>query len=120
MSYIWHLALTIPGMKERVLISYHRLSFLSVIIRLNHYLQMFIKLKNIPYQSSLIRMISPLVFTLLISFIVGQGSILFTLLGSIVFEVIYILVTKNTFTPLSGSSVQDTPPKIPNEEISHE
>ena len=120
MSYVWHLALTVPGLKDRVLVSYHRLSFLSVIIRLNHYLQMFIKLKNIPYQTSIIRMLSPLIFTLVISVIVGQGSLLFTVLGSIFFEVIYIFVTKNTFNLLSGPSVQDTPPKIPNEEISPE
>lgn len=120
MSYIWHLALTLPGLKERVLVSYHRLSFLSVIIRLNHYLQMFIKLKNIPYQSSLIRMISPLIFTLIISILIGQGSVFFTLLGSIAFEVIYVFVTKNSLTPLSGLNVQDTPPKIQSEEISHE
>jgi hypothetical protein len=93
-AYVWHLALLTPGLKEMVLRSHHRLSFLAMIMRFNHYLQIFINVKNIPFLSSLIRSISPLIFTLFVYVISGESYVLFTVLGSVVFEMIYFLFKK--------------------------
>lgn len=126
-AYIWHFALLTPGLKEQVMTKHHKLSFLSIIVRGNHYLQVFINLKRLPYSSSFIRTISPVLFTFLLFLLGGTGSILFTLLGSLCFEVIYLVIKKKTkiydvpeFNPLAHINDLNIPPAIPNEEKSRE
>ena len=123
-AFVWHFALQTPGLKEKVMTNHHKLSFLAVVVRLNYYLQLFINIKRLPYASSLIRAISPALFTLLLFILGGQGNIIFTLLGSLCFEVIYMLVKKNTdvfgVNPLGNTIGLDTPPTIPNVEKTHE
>ena len=126
-AYIWHMALLTPGLKDTVMTNHHKLSFLAVVVRGNHYLQMFINLKRLPFASSFIRAISPALFTFILFLVGGYGSILFTLLGSLCYEVIYLLVKNKTrlydsqvFNPLAHINDLDTPPVIPNEEKSHE
>ena len=126
-AYIWHMALLTPGLKEDVMTKHHRLSFLAIIIRGNHYLQIFIHLKWLPYASSFIRAISPVLFTLLLFIVGGNGSILFTLLGSIMYEVIYLVVKNKTklyeksdINPLVHINDLDIPPVIPSAESDRE
>ncbi len=126
-AYIWHMALLTPGLKDTVMTKHHKLSFLAIIVRGNHYLQMFINLKRVPFSSSFIRAISPALFTFLLFLVGGNGSILFTLLGSFFYEVIYLIVKNKTklyesptFNPLAHINDLDTPPASPNVEKSHE
>lgn len=122
-AYIWHFALMTPGLKEQVLTKNQRYSFLSVVVRLNHYLQIFINLKRVPFASSFIRAISPALFACLLLLVGGRGNILFTFLGSFCFEVIYIVLVKRKkelFSPSEHTDGLDTPPVIPSEEKTHE
>lgn len=126
-AYIWHLALLTPGLKENVMTKHHKLSFLAMIVRANHYLQIFINLRRLPFASSFIRALSPALFTFLLFLVGGNGSIFFTLLGSFFYELIYLLVKKKTslysspsFNPLEHINDLDTPPVIPSAEKTHE
>ena len=123
-AFVWHFALQTPGLREKVMTNHHKLSFLAVIVRLNHYLQIFINIKRLPYASSFIRAISPVLFTFLLFILGGHGNILFTLIGSFCFEVVYVYVKNKTdffgVSPLAHTSAQDTPPVIPNVEKTHE
>jgi hypothetical protein len=121
-AFVWHFALLTPGLRETVLLKSHRLSFLSVVIRSNHYLQLFINIKKFPYSSSLVRAISPCVFTFLLFVFGGTGNILFTLLGSFCFEFVYILTKPyiKSSSPLVNTVSRETPPAIPSEGKIHE
>jgi hypothetical protein len=126
-AFTWHFALMTPGLKEKVIKNHHKLSFLSVIVRANHYLQMFINLKKINFSSSLVRAISPAIFTFLLFMVGGNGNILFTLLGSFCFELSFLLVKFKTslykeldFSLSGHTSDQDIPPAIPSEGNNHE
>ncbi len=123
-AYIWHFSLVTPGLKEKVMLSHHRLSFLAIVVRVNHYLQIFINLKKLPYASSFIRALSPGLFTFMLFILGGTGNILFTILGSFIFEVIYIFMKKKTnifhSSLLEHRENLDTAPMIPNAEKSHE
>ncbi|MBC7430011.1 MAG: hypothetical protein H7336_15460 [Bacteriovorax sp.] len=126
-AYVWHFALVTPGLKENVMTKHHKLSFLAVVVRMNHYLQIFINLKRIPYGSSIIRAISPAIFTFILFVVGGTGNILFTLLGSFCFELVYQIVKKKTklydsqsLNPLEHISDLNTPLVILNEEKIHE
>lgn len=126
-AYIWHFALLTPGLKEQVMTKHHRFSFLAIIIRGNHYLQLFINFKRFPFSSSVVRAISPALFTLLLYLVGGTGSILFTFLGSLCFEVIYLIIKNKTkfytvveFNPLAHINDLNTPPTIPSAENDHE
>lgn len=124
-AFVWHFALVTPGLKEKVMTHHHKLSFLAVVVRMNHYLQLFINLKKIPYASSFIRAISPVVFTFLLFILGGGGNLLFTLLGSFCFELVYLLVKNKTTwfeetSPLERTSDSEIPPVIPSAEKTHE
>lgn len=127
-AYVWHFSLQTPGLKEKVMTNHHKLSFLAVVVRVNHYLQLFINVKRLPYASSFIRAISPASFTFLLFILGGAGNIAFTLLGSFCFEVMYIVLKKKTaiFSSKISSSLLankddlNTPPAIPNAEKTHE
>ena len=117
-AFVWHFSLQTPGLREKVMTNHHKLSFLAVVVRLNHYLQIFINIKKLPYASSFIRAISPALFTFLLFILGGHGNIILTLLGSLCFEVVYVIVKKKTdffgVNPLVHTGDQDTPPAIPN------
>ncbi len=120
MAFVWHFALMTPSLKQKVLTSYHRLSFLAVVVRIDHYLHLFIKLKKVPFEASFIRSFSPLFFTFILFVLGGNGNLLFTLLGSLLFEVIYLSLYKKWTSPLVSKDDLEIPPAIPSEEINHE
>lgn len=105
-AYVWHFALLAPGLKEKNLSSKQKFSFLSIIIRMNHYLQLFINFKTIPYASAFIRALSPLLFTLLLLISGGGGNLIFTVLGSTIFEIIYI-TTKRFYKTNPSLQIND-------------
>jgi hypothetical protein len=123
-SYVWHFSLQTPGLKEQVMTKHHKLSFLAVVVRVNHYLQLFINIKRLPYASSFIRALSPALFTFMLFILGGAGNMLFTFLGSLCFEVMYQILKKKmdgfSPNPLVHTSDQDTPPVIPLAEKSRE
>ena len=123
-AFVWHFSLVTPGLKEKVMTSHHKLSFLAIVIRVNHYLQIFINLKKVPYASSFIRAISPGLFTFVLFILGGTGNILFTLAGSLLFELLYIFMKKKTNIFVTSLSVHrenpDIVPAIPNVEKTRE
>lgn len=118
MAYVWHFTLLTPGLKEKVMTSKQRYSFLSVVVRINYYLQLFIKITKYPFGPSIVRAISPLAFTSLLLIAGGNGNILFAILGSVCFEVSYYFLNKKMVTPaiLMPPNDQETPPAIPSAE----
>ena len=122
MSYVWHFTLLTPGLKEKMLTQKQRFSFINVVVRTNYYLQLFIKIKRFSFGPSIVRAISPMVFTLILMVAGGSGNILFTLLGSICFEATHYFLSKDsqsktTLIPLGDSEI---PPRIPSAESFHE
>ena len=117
-TYVWHFALLTPGLKEKMITEKQRLSFISVVVRINHYLQLFIKIKKVPFGPSIVRAISPMFFTLLLMIVGGSGNLLFTLLGSVCFEGTHYLISKKTTS--IPPSVPEIPPAIPSAESFHE
>ena len=117
-AFIWHFALLTPGLKEKVMTNHHKLSFLAIVVRMNHYLQIFINVKRFPHSPSFIRGLSPAIFTFLLFVLGGNGNILFTILGSVCFEASYLMIIKKTgdfsSNPLVRRDDQDTPPVIPS------
>jgi hypothetical protein len=113
MAFVWHFALLAPGVREKILTSKNKLSFLSVTIRVNHYLQMFLPVHKIPRGPALVRALSPLVFSFMLFVAGGIGNLFFTLLGSLVFEFTYgIFLHKKVIT--MNISDPETPPAIPS------
>lgn len=119
MAYVWHFSLMAPGVREKILTSNARFSFLSVTMRVNHYLQMFLPAHKIPYGPSVVRAISPLVFSFMLLVAGGAGNLLFTILGSLVFETIYLFLNKKIVTP-EHKDDHEIPPAIPSEGNVHE
>ena len=122
MSYVWHFALLTPGLKDKMLTKKQRFSFINVVVRINYYLQLFIKIKKVPFGPSIVRALSPLIFTLVLMIVGGSGNIIFTLLGSICFEITHYFLSKYS-RPKSTLKPQDdseTPPAIPSAESFHE
>jgi hypothetical protein len=99
----------VPDMRDKVLNGKIKYSFLGITVRVNHYLQLFLPVQKIPYGASFVRAISPLLFSFILLVAGGTGNLLFTLLGSFVFELIY-LVSKGR----KGN--QEILPKSPSEE----
>ena len=109
MSYVWHFALLTPGLKDKMLTKKQRFSFINVVVRINYY-------------PSIVRALSPLIFTLVLMIVGGSGNIIFTLLGSICFEITHYFLSKYS-RPKSTLKPQDdseTPPAIPSAESFHE
>lgn len=121
-AYVWHFALVTPGLREKVLLHNHKFSFLAVVVRINHYLQLFINIKRLAYSASFVRALSPGIFTFLLFVFGGSGNLFFTLLGSLCFEVIYLSSRKFTkvFIPSAGTVSPEIQPVIPSEEKSLE
>ena len=118
MSYVWHFTLLTPGLKEKMLTKKQRFSFINVVVRTNYYLQLFIKIKKVPFGPSIVRALSPLFFTFILMVVGGNGNILFTLLGSVCFEGTHYLLSRKSTSEQPDDS--ETPPAIPNEESFHE
>ncbi|MFA6236954.1 MAG: hypothetical protein WC635_06465 [Bacteriovorax sp.] len=117
-AFVWHFALLTPGLKEKMLTKKQRFSFINVVVRINYYLQLFIKIKKVSFGPSIVRAISPVLFTLLLVIAGGSGNILFTILGSASFEVAHYLLSKKiTSVPPDDSGI---PPAIPSAESFHE
>lgn len=117
-SFVWHFTLLTPGLKEKMLIQKQRFSFISVVVRVNYYLQLFIKIDKYAFGPSIIRAISPLVFTCLLLIVGGSGNIFFTLLGSFCFEIVHFLLNKKV-TSVQINDIE-TPTTFQNAENSHE
>ncbi len=127
-TYIWHFTLATPGIREKVMTSSHKMSFISVVVRVNYYLQLFIRSEKIPYRTSVIRAFSPLLFILFLKVIGGRGNIMFGLMSSLIFEAVYLYADKkihfqgNLFSapiatsPTAPETIQVNPPA----EKSHE
>lgn len=118
-AFVWHFTLLTPGLRETVLLKNHKYSFLSVVVRVNYYLQLFINIKKFSYSSSVVRALSPAIFTFFLFVFGGGGNILFTLLGSFIFEIVYLMTKKwlkLTVNPLGDKDAAEIPPAIPNEE----
>lgn len=120
-TYIWHFTLMTPGLKEKMLTKKQRFSFLNVIVRINYYLQLFIKTEKVPFGlgPSLVRAISPLLFIFVLKVVGGNGNMIFALLGCTIFEAVYLFSDrKQTISAPPGDP--ETPPEIPTAEISRE
>jgi hypothetical protein len=113
MSYIWHFTLLVPGIRENLLKRKIKYSFLSIVVKVNYYLQLFLPTEKIPYGASVVRAISPFLFSSVLLIAGGIGNLLFTLLGSLVFEAIYLVMKVRRDDP-------EIPPAIPTEENVHE
>jgi hypothetical protein len=112
LAFIWHFTLLAPGIREKVLTQNKRFSFLSVIIRANYYLQLFLPAHKISHGAALVRAISPMFFSFLLFSVGGTGNLFFTLLGSFIFELLYLVMNKK---PKEHKDDQETPPAIPSE-----
>lgn len=121
LAFIWHFTLLTPGLKEKMLVSKQKFSFLNVVVRVNYYMQLFIRIEKVPFGPSIIRAISPLIFTFLLMVVGGNGNMLFTILGSVCFEFSYYLWNKKpTSTTSAQPDDQEIPPAIPTAENSRE
>lgn len=101
LAYAWHFTLETPGAKETWLKSSKRFSFIVMVFRFNHYLQIYAVHfeKKIPklifkYKGGLVRAVSPLLFASILLFFGGHGNLFFVLLGSLIFEILNQVVIK--------------------------
>ena len=102
-----------------MLIHKTRYSFLSVVVRVNYYLQLFIKIDRVPNGAGIVRAILPLVFTSFLKVMGGSGNILYALLGSFCFEATHFFINRKKTTSVLPDD-QEIPPTIPNVESFHE
>lgn len=93
LAYAWHFTLETPGAKEMWVKSKKRYSFVAMVFRFNHYLQIYaIQFENkFPafirrFRPSIVRSLSPLLFAVILLFFGGHGNLFFVLLGSLFFE----------------------------------
>ena len=119
LGFIWHFALLAPGIKEKILTHKNRFSFLTIAIKTNYYLQMFIPVEKIPYGPSIVRAISPFIFSSILFVVGASGNLLFPLMGSACFEIIY-LFTHRKIKIKEHKDDPEIPPVIPSEESVHE
>lgn len=117
LAFLWHFSMMAPGIREKVLIKNNRFSFLTVAVKVNYYLQMFLPIQKFTYGPSLVRALSPLLFTFILFVAGGTGNLLFTLWGSFVFELIYLISNKKIKVRKDDPEI---PPVIPSEEKAHE
>jgi hypothetical protein len=126
MSYVWHFTLLTPGLKDKMLTKKQRFSFISVVVRVNYYLQLFINIKKTSFGPAIIRALSPMIFTLILMVVGGSGNILFTLLGSVCFEATHFFLSEKYRLSSAPNSISkqlndsEIPPTIPSVESFHE
>ena len=114
LAFIWHLALLVPGLREKILTQKIHFSFLAIAIRLNYYLQMFLPTHKFPFGPGVVRAISPFCFTSILLIVGGSGNLLFTLLGSIIFELVYFYFNKNFKVHLDVQEIPKVTPIVEN------
>ena len=87
-SYAWAFALLTPNFNQKVLSRKYRYSFLRLVLNVNVFFQDLLS-GIIP--SSFIRVFSPFSFCLIMFMIASySGNLIFSVLGSLVFDVIYL------------------------------
>lgn len=96
MAYVWHFTLLTPGAKEMMLKSKRKYSFISIIFKMNHYLQIaFVSIQHkfpnkiVMIKASLLRALSPFLFCTILLFFGGRGDLVFVILGSLFFELFH-------------------------------
>lgn len=106
LAYAWHFTLETPGAKETWVKSKKRFSFIALVFKFNHYLQIYsVQVADkLPafvrkFKGGFVRAISPLLFALTLIFFGGNGNLFFVLFGSLVFEVFNILFIKTLKVP---------------------
>lgn len=92
LAYIWNFSLLVPGALEYAFKSKSKLSLYVIAIKFNYYLSLFTKKYEFKFHNSIVRSISPALFTLLLLLIGGSGNVLFALLGSLIFEVTNLFI----------------------------
>lgn len=117
MAFIWHFTLLAPEMLDFTFKRKDRFSLITIVYKLNFYLQAIASIKQIPFKKALIRSISPILFSVLLVFFGGSGNLFFSVLGSFIFEFVYSLLLK--FSREKGGDFE-IPPTIPSEETFHE
>ncbi len=122
MSFVWHFTLMTPGLKDKMLTKNQKFSFINVVVRINYYFQVFIKINKTPFGPAIVRAISPMLFTLFLMIVGGSGNAVFTLLGSVCFELTHYLLTNKCLSKITSTLPVDLeiPPEIPNAENFHE
>jgi hypothetical protein len=122
MSFVWHFTLMTPGLKDKMLTKNQKFSFINVVVRINYYLQIFIRIKKTTFSPAIVRAISPMIFTLFLMIVGGSGNALFTLLGSVCFELSHYLLTNKYLSKITLRPPvdQEIPPELPNAENFHE
>ncbi len=98
LAYIWHFSLLVPGALEYAFKSKSKLSLYVIAIKANYYLQIFSKKFTFKFQAAMVRAISPLMFTGLLLILGGSGNLLFTLLGSLFFELTHYWLIEKAIT----------------------
>lgn len=93
-GFVWPMTLMTPKLKDKVYQTGGRFSFLTIVYKLNHFLQMLINKKNIWYISSVIRLISPLLFITLVNIFGGNGEYPPIFIGWFLFECSHFFLKK--------------------------
>jgi hypothetical protein len=86
LGFSWNMAIVTPGLEERSAEGKYRFSFLRFVITINNYLK---QLLSTWISKSLIRTISPLLFSFSLSLITSDGYFVLSIVGSLSFEFIY-------------------------------
>ena len=92
LAFVWHFSILAPGVKEFSFSKKNKFSLLGIVYRINFYLQMFIYYPKFKFTKQCVRALSPFLFTGLLFLVGGNGNLLFTLLGSYFFELMYYLL----------------------------
>lgn len=101
MAYVWHFTLLTPGAREMMLKSKRKYSFISIIFKMNHYLQIaFVSIQHkfpnkiVMIKASILRALSPFLFCSILLFFGGRGDLTFVVFGSIFFELLNWMTLK--------------------------
>ena len=101
MAYVWHFTLLTPGAREMMLKSNRKFSFISLVFKMNHYLQIaFVSIQHkfpqkiVNIKAPILRALSPFFFCAILIFFGVRGELFVVVLGSILFEFINYASTK--------------------------
>ena len=118
-AFIWHFTLLTPGLREKMLLNKNKYSFLNIVVKINYYLQLFIRIEKFSFGPAIVRAIMPILFTCFLLVMGGSGNILFSVLGSVCFELVFHFCkgTKKTISGLLDDL--EIPPTIPPAKNDH-
>ena len=119
-AFIWHFTLLTPGLREKTLLNKNKYSFLSIVVKINYYLQLFIRIEKFSFGPSLVRAIMPLLFTCFLIVMGGSGNVLFSLLGSLCFECVFYFCKSSKKIISVQPNDLEIPPVIPPVKNGHE